>query len=151
MASGTCACGKIKYILTDIPTEATACHCLECRKAFNAPYAPWISVANAALTWSLKPDLVEKSDIAERGYCSGCRTPITMQYFAQPQRVSVSAVGMGVPISEHIFLADKDQDFVVPEDASAKYQYFDPPFEKMLDVWKRSSDSRTGIEAGSTR
>ena len=151
MASGTCACEKIKYHFTELPTTATACHCLECRKAFNAPYAPWISVANTALTWSVKPDLVETSDIAERGYCSDCRTPITMQYFAQPQRVSVSAVGMEVPISEHIFLAEKDENYVVPEDSSAKYQHFDPPFQKKLDEWKRSSDSRTEVEAGPAR
>lgn len=143
MASGSCACGKIKYSTTEVPYEATACHCLECRKAFNASFGPWFGVSNAALTWNVKPDLVTKSDIAERGYCAECGTPLTMQYFAQPQRIGLSAVGMRLPIIEHIFLGDQEEGYVIPEDGAARYQEFDPPFEKILQEWRKSSGANS--------
>lgn len=146
MASGGCNCGKIKYSLTELPAEATACHCLECRKVFNAAYGPWFGVSNAVLTWNAKPDLVEKSNLAERGYCSSCRTPMTMVYFALPDRTSISAAGMGLPINEHIFLSEKEEAFVIPDDGAAQHQEFDPPFEKILQAWR---DSSSGSNKGS--
>lgn len=144
MAPGSCKCGTIGYSLTEIPTEATACHCLECRKVFSAAYGPWFGVSNAVLTWTVKPDLVEKSDIAERGYCSNCHTPTTMVYFAQPQRTYLSAVGMGLRISEHIFLGEQEEGYVIPDDGAPRYQEFNPPFEKILQAWRKSSGSNKG-------
>jgi hypothetical protein len=141
MASGSCACGKIEYRLTEAPKNATACHCVKCRNVFSAPYGPWVGVPNTVLTWIVQPDLVERSDIAERGYCSSCRTPITMVYFAQQlQRTCLSAAGMGLPIKEHIFLKEKAEGFDLPEDGAARYQEFDPPFEKILQVWRHLAD-----------
>lgn len=140
MLSGGCKCGQVQYETSEEPTAATACHCLECRKDFDEPFAPWFHVSNASLTWSAKPDLVKKSNIAERGYCSKCGTPVTMQYFLQPERNSLSLRTIrsttSLPIAEHIFLGEKEESFAIPEDGATRYQEFDPPFEQKLQKWK---------------
>lgn len=147
MSSGSCTCGKIRYECSEVPKEVTACHCLKCRKAFSAPYGPWFHVPNASLTWSAKPDMVEKTEIAERGYCSQCSTAVTMQYYLQPSRISISGhtIAIPLPVNEHIFLQEQEDGYILPEDRAARYQAFDPAFEKKLQEWKRTD----GLEAKS--
>lgn len=141
MASGSCNCGKVKFSITDIPHGATACHCLECREVFGAPYGSWLTVSDSSIVWSMKPDLSKKTKIAERGYCSICETPITMQYFLQPHRISLSLLTLDcvVPITDHIFLQEQEKGYVLPDDGAARHQRFDPPFEKKLQEWCKSS------------
>jgi hypothetical protein len=145
MSLGSCVCGKVRYESTEVPSGVTACHCLACRKAFAAPYGPWFAVLNASLTWSTKPDVIEKTEIAERGYCSQCKTAVTMQYYLQPARISISAhtTAIPLPVVEHLFLEEKEEGYILPEDGAARYEAFDPPFERKLQEWKRTHGSQT--------
>jgi hypothetical protein len=144
MSSGNCVCGQVRYESTEVPSGVTACHCLECRKAFAAPYGPWFAVLNASLTWSTRPDVIEKTEIAERGYCSQCKTAVTMQYYLQPARISISAhtIAIPLPVEEHLFLKEKEEGYILPEDGASKYEAFDPPFERKLQEWKRTHRSQ---------
>ena len=147
MLSGACKCGQVQYELGEEPTGASACHCLACRRDFREPYGSWATVSDASIIWIASPDLVKRSTIAERGYCSACRTPVTMQYFVQPERKSLSLRTMqsstSPSITEHIFLVEQEKGFVVPEDGASRYQKFDPPFQQKLQKWQDLQGSRS--------
>jgi hypothetical protein len=49
---GSCACGRIKYAGSKMPTSMTNCHCRQCQKLAGAPYLTWAAVERASLTWT---------------------------------------------------------------------------------------------------
>lgn len=76
--TGGCQCGAVRYRLDASPSGANICHCRMCQKAggapfmafVGAPYAKFVVTHGAIATFA-------SSDIAERGFCSACGTPLT--------------------------------------------------------------------------
>jgi hypothetical protein len=113
-----------------VPEAVTICHCLECRKAASNPFLTFGLFHNDYVQWTLtdahdtKPllgDLTEGvkltyySDVAVRGWCPNCGTPLFMKYHCQPDGINIT---LGLvddtllaseipPAKEHIFLGDK--------------------------------------------
>jgi len=76
--TGGCQCGAIRYRLEGPPIRANICHCRMCQKAGAAPFMAFTAVprekfvvVNGALA------TFASSDIAERGFCAACGTPLT--------------------------------------------------------------------------
>lgn len=78
--AGGCQCGAVRYRLTAVPTRANICHCRMCQKAGGAPFMAFTGVkpADFVLTRGT-PARYASSDIAERGFCAACGTPLTYQ------------------------------------------------------------------------
>ena len=78
--AGGCQCGAVRYRLIAEPTGANICHCRMCQKASGGPFMAFAGVrisefvvtSGAIATFS-------SSDIAERGFCARCGTPLTYQ------------------------------------------------------------------------
>ena len=142
---GSCACGKIKYTGSQMPTSMTNCHCRQCQKLAGAPYLTWMAVERSSLTWSAPPTQLKFSEIAERTFCTGCGSSMTMQYYLQPDRLSIAAGTIDRTIAalpqpeEHIFLAEKASWFKIPDDGLARFEEFDPPFQRKLESWKKEN------------
>ena len=76
--TGGCQCGAVRYALFATPDGASICHCRMCQKAGGAPFMAFAGVPlahhkftrGAAKTYA-------SSDIAERGFCADCGTPLT--------------------------------------------------------------------------
>jgi hypothetical protein len=139
---GSCACGKIKYTGSKMPTSMTNCHCRQCQKLAGAPYLTWAAVDRTSLTWDSSPKLLKLSGIAERTFCPDCGSSMTMQYYLQPERLSIAAGTIDrstAPLpqpAEHIFLIEKASWFKLPEDGLDRFEEFDPPFQNKLEKWK---------------
>jgi hypothetical protein len=107
---GSCACGKFKYTGSEMPTSMTNCHCQQCQKLAGAPYLTWAAVRRTSLTWNSPPKLLKFSGIAERTFCPDCGASMTMQYYMQPERLSIAAGTIDrstTPLpqpAEHIYL-----------------------------------------------
>jgi hypothetical protein len=78
--AGGCQCGAIRYVLTAAPKSPTICHCRMCQKAGGAPFMVFAGVKNADLKFTRgAPAKYSSSEIADRGFCAACGTPLTYQ------------------------------------------------------------------------
>ena len=76
--TGGCQCGAVRYRLEPMRAGANICHCRMCQKAGGAPFMAFAPVARDkfVVTRGTITAFVS-SEIAERGFCAGCGTPLT--------------------------------------------------------------------------
>lgn len=74
--SGGCQCGAVRYEVAAGMAFASICHCRMCQRAVGSPFAAFLKVANDAVVWHGEPAVFASSDIAERGFCRNCGTPL---------------------------------------------------------------------------
>jgi hypothetical protein len=78
--AGGCQCGAVRYRVIGEPIGANICHCRMCQKASGSPFmaftgvriADFVVTSGAIATFS-------SSDIAKRGFCARCGTPLTYE------------------------------------------------------------------------
>jgi len=95
--TGGCQCGAVRYRLDAEPTGVTICHCRMCQKASGGPFmafggvrlSDFVVTSGAIATFS-------SSDIAERGFCGQCGTPLTYRGLGR-DRISVSLGSLDDP------------------------------------------------------
>jgi hypothetical protein len=95
--TGGCQCGAVRYRLDAQPTGANVCHCRMCQKAGGGPFmafggvrlSDFVVTSGAIATFS-------SSDIAQRGFCAQCGTPLTYRGF-NSDRVSVTLGSLDDP------------------------------------------------------
>ena len=76
--TGGCQCGAVRYQLLTPPEHASICHCRMCQGASGQPFMAFARVDNENLRWTRgSPAIFRSSNIVERGFCSGCGTPLT--------------------------------------------------------------------------
>jgi hypothetical protein len=76
--TGGCQCGAVRYRLDAAPRHGNICHCRMCQKAGGAPFMAFAGVPHAAFVVTRgRLSTFASSDIAERGFCSACGTPLT--------------------------------------------------------------------------
>ena len=88
--AGGCQCGAVRYRLIAEPTGASICHCRMCQKASGGPFMAFagvrlkeLVVTNGAIA------TFSSSDIAERGFCAQCGTPLTYRLLSS-DRISIT-------------------------------------------------------------
>jgi hypothetical protein len=87
---GGCQCGAIRYQLLAKPNHVTLCHCRMCQKAGGAPFMAFAGVKSVDLVFTRgTPAKFSSSEIAERGFCAACGTPLTYQMKGS-KRISVT-------------------------------------------------------------
>jgi hypothetical protein len=94
---GGCQCGAVRYALHQMPTNPHICHCRMCQKAFGSFFAPLTGVplADFAVTRGALA-IYRSSDLAERGFCANCGTPLTFHYVDSP-RIAVAIGSLDHP------------------------------------------------------
>lgn len=79
--TGGCQCGAVRYRARVANTDAYACHCSMCRRAYGAPYSAFFNLPKEKVTWEKgAPAKFASSKIAARGFCRDCGTPLTFAY-----------------------------------------------------------------------
>ena len=114
---GACNCGAVTFTLAQAPTEATACHCSQCRKqsghffaSANLPKSA-VQVAGAEhITW------YRSSEKVRRGFCSRCGSWL----FWEPLLRDWTSVALGsldgptgLALERHIFVAHKGDYYTI--------------------------------------
>ena len=111
MLSGSCNCGGVRFDLAEAPTEATACHCVQCRKQSGHFFAS-ANVAKSALRLLVADTLgwYQASAKVRRGFCTRCGAWL----FWEPLERDWTSVALGaldgatgVQLERHIFVAEK--------------------------------------------
>ena len=76
--TGGCQCGAVRYRLNAEPTQAHICHCRMCQKASGGPFMALAGVpADKFVVTRGSVSTFVSSDIAERGFCASCGTPLS--------------------------------------------------------------------------
>ena len=73
-ATGGCQCGAVRYRVTQPLGTAGICHCRMCQRAAGNVFAPLVTARG--VEWDGQPARWASSDIAERGFCARCGTPL---------------------------------------------------------------------------
>jgi hypothetical protein len=95
--AGGCQCGAVRYSLTAVPRGASLCHCRMCQKAGGAPFMAFTGVKGENLIFTRgAPAKFSSSEIAERGFCAACGTPLTYQMRGSA-RISVTIGSLDNP------------------------------------------------------
>jgi len=95
--TGGCQCGAIRYRLDVAPIRANVCHCRMCQKAGAAPFMAFAAVPleKFVATRGVIATFAS-SDIAERGFCSVCGTPLTYRELKSAD-ISVTILSLDDP------------------------------------------------------
>ena len=117
--SGSCQCGSVQFTLARSPTEATACHCVQCRKqsghyfaSANLPKSAVSITGEELLTW------FQSSDKVRRGFCSKCGSWLFWEpVFRDWTSVALGAIDgtTGVQLERHIFVASKGDYYTIAD------------------------------------
>ena len=79
--TGGCLCKKIEFKSASKPKWSSVCHCRKCQKAYGNTSAVFVAFEKGSLEFtSGSPKFYKSSDIAQRGFCSDCGSPIIFAY-----------------------------------------------------------------------
>lgn len=79
--TGGCQCGAVRYHCTAPLQYMHFCHCRMCQRAVGGPFAALGAVPREHLHWlSGAPRQFASSNIARRGFCVDCGTPLSFEY-----------------------------------------------------------------------
>ncbi|MBN8292724.1 GFA family protein [Rhodobacter sp. NTK016B] len=85
---GGCQCGAVRYRVSAGPAKDCLCHCRMCQRATGNAFAPLIEVPATRITWTGTPAEWASSDLATRGFCATCGTPV---YYRSGDTVEIMA------------------------------------------------------------
>jgi len=76
--SGGCQCGAVRFRVSQFG-RSSICHCRMCQKAFGSFFAALVTARD--LEWTRgAPKRFASSNLASRGFCADCGTPMTYEY-----------------------------------------------------------------------
>ena len=146
--TGGCACGAIRYTLTNTPMIVHACHCRDCQKITGAAFAVnlWIErkfvEASGAepVAFAMPPGNSGKPHDVMR--CGKCGTALWNKYHAAPGDTVLLCAGSldnpaAITPDVHIFTRSKAPWLELPKDARVFEAYY-----KTSEVWSPESLAR---------
>ncbi|MBI1359703.1 MAG: GFA family protein [Alphaproteobacteria bacterium] len=97
--TGGCQCGAVRYAMHVPRVEnAHACHCRMCQKATGGVFAVLAGCSKDRLEWTRgRPSFFASSNVASRGFCPGCGTPLTFAYNQPEARIYVTIGSLDDP------------------------------------------------------
>jgi hypothetical protein len=80
--TGGCLCGAVRYESSEPPYNVGYCHCRMCQKALGNLFCAYAFFLTDKIRFTTgQPKFYQSSDIAERGFCPNCGTPLMFRYF----------------------------------------------------------------------
>lgn len=97
--TGGCQCGAVRYAMhVERVEKPHSCHCRMCQKATGGVFAVLAGCAKANLEWtSGEPAFFASSNLARRGFCRDCGTPLTFAYDTPDARIYVTIGSLDDP------------------------------------------------------
>lgn len=98
MATGGCQCGAVRYALYVAPQNAHACHCRMCQRATGGLFAALAGAPKGDFAWIKgAPRFFASSNLAQRGFCADCGTPLSFAYGIPEARIYVTIGSLDAP------------------------------------------------------
>ncbi len=123
--TGGCQCGAVRYAATLEGDEAYFCHCRMCQRATGGVAAALVNARRDAVTWTTRqPDRFNSSEIARRGFCSGCGTPLTFEYKQASEHMDLTVGSLDDPsvvrLASHFGIESRVPGWISPDDLPAR-------------------------------
>ena len=106
VAVGGCQCGAVRYAVYAPLENAHVCHCRMCQRASGGVFAALAGILPDNFAWTRgTPAFFSSSNLAKRGFCAQCGTPLSFKYDAPDTRMYVTIGSLDhpedVPIVKH--------------------------------------------------
>ena len=125
--SGSCACGGVKFKLTGNLRDVVLCHCTQCRKTSGHYWAATqVDSDDLILLTETTLNCYRSSDIARRGFCSGCGASLFYERYGEGRRAVATGTLDGtidLKIMRHIYVASKGNYYLVADGAPQFEEY----------------------------
>ncbi len=100
--SGGCACGAIRYKISDEPMVMNDCQCRDCQRKSGTGHGSYLTFArrnDVKLTGRAKHwDIVADSgNVKTCAFCSTCGSPVYLTFSAMPELFAVHAASLDDP------------------------------------------------------
>lgn len=103
VAAGGCQCGAVRYELYVAPQNVHVCHCRMCQRATGGLFAALAGAPKSEIAWTKgEPAFFASSNLAKRGYCRDCGTPLSFSYDQPEARFYVTIGSLDDPGSAPI-------------------------------------------------
>ncbi|HVY19502.1 MAG TPA: GFA family protein [Bauldia sp.] len=87
--TGGCQCGAVRFRAGRLG-RGSLCHCRMCQKQFGHFYAPFVT--SFEVTWTRgQPKWFRSSNLAERGFCADCGTPLVYHELGGEYELAIGA------------------------------------------------------------
>lgn len=129
MADGRCACGEVRYRLSDRPIAVHCCHCRDCQRETGSAFVinglvetPHVDVIEGRPEAVLTPSASGKGQTIVR--CPTCHVALWSHYGGMGDKAAFVRVGTledpdACPPQVHIFTRSKQPWFELPANAAA--------------------------------
>jgi len=98
VAEGGCQCGGVRYAFYVAPENAHACHCRMCQRATGGAFALLAGAKRGDFAWTHgQPSFFASSNLAQRGFCGACGTPLSFAYNREDARLYVTIGSLDAP------------------------------------------------------
>ncbi|MGQ0532178.1 MAG: GFA family protein [Caulobacteraceae bacterium] len=98
VATGGCQCGSVRYALYVAPQNSHVCHCRMCQRATGGLFAALAGAPMTEFAWTQgEPAIFASSNLAKRGYCRDCGTPLSFSYDRPEARFYVTIGSLDHP------------------------------------------------------
>ena len=88
VATGGCQCGAVRYAFYAPLENSHVCHCRMCQRATGGVFAALAGGSPDNFAWTQgTPKFFASSNLAQRGFCEKCGTPLSFQYHAAGARI----------------------------------------------------------------
>lgn len=95
---GGCQCGAVRYSARVEGNDAYYCHCRMCQKALGNLFAAFVAVGRRDVRWERGgPAYYKSSEIARRGFCRECGTPLTFEYLDDEEKMDLTVGSLDEP------------------------------------------------------
>ena len=98
VATGGCQCGAVRYAFFAPLENAHVCHCRMCQRATGGVFAALAGGSAANFAWTRgTPNFYASSNLAQRGFCEKCGTPLSFQYHIAGARIYTTIGSLDQP------------------------------------------------------
>jgi hypothetical protein len=100
--TGGCACGAIRYSISDEPIFSNHCQCRDCQRKSGTGHGSYLTFGDRAKVkldgratqWDMKGD---SGNTKTRGFCPTCGSPVYLTFQAMPQLFTIHAASLDDP------------------------------------------------------
>ncbi|SRR5258708_4606772 len=116
---GGCLCGAIRFrCALGEPPSTYYCHCRLCQRASGAPVVAWASFPAGRVEFTKgAPAWHRSSDLAMRGFCAHCGTPLVWQANSGKNQLALTLASFDdpeqLPPKVHVWTESKMQWFAI--------------------------------------
>jgi hypothetical protein len=105
IATGGCQCGAVRYALFVAPQNSHVCHCRMCQRATGGLFSALAGAPKSEFAWTKgEPAMFASSNLATRGYCRDCGTPLGFTYNREDARFYVTIGSLDEPAAAPIII-----------------------------------------------